>query len=174
MGRWPILAASSRVFHCGVWLEEPTPVVDSQISTVVPPRNTMGRYYLPCISRSPGEPTRRRRPGPTLTTMLTELCTHCHEPSAGDKGFFFLVPFLSFGWGNWVSCLVLVFPNPAAPRSISSRVATFLIWGASILSRMNWAIRSPAWTIKFWQSDWIIPLWSRPDNLNLLLPSQHR
>ena len=37
-----------------------------------------------------------------LTTTLTEFgVCHGRDPSDGDRGFFFFVPFLSFTWEDW-------------------------------------------------------------------------
>ena len=55
----------------------------------------------------------------------------------GIEDSFSFVPFLSFAREDCVSCLVPVLPNPLVPRFASSRAATFLTWGVSILSRIN-------------------------------------
>ena len=149
MGRRPILAASSSVLLLGVLLEESTPAVDSPTSTVVPPRSLSGNTTSCPLVDPRANQLVEEGPGSALTTTLTEFpACRCRDPGNGDRRFFFFVPFLYFAGGDYVSCLVLVLPNPPAPRSVSSRAATLRTWGVSILSRINWAIRSPTWTVK--------------------------
>ena len=148
------LAASLRVLCFGVLLEESTPTMDSPTSIVVPP-GTLSGDATSCPSVDPRAiPLIEEGPGPALTTICTELCA-CRDRDLGDgnRGFFFFLPFLSFAGEDCVSYLVPVLPNPLAPRSVSSRAATFLTWGVSILSKINWAIQSPTWATILQQSD---------------------
>ena len=163
MVRWPIHIANSRVLCRGVLLEESIPIVDSPISTVVPHLLRSGESTSQLAIDPQANQLVEEGPGPALTTILTEFCTcrYC-ELGIADRGFFLLWRFFFFGWGDWVSCFVPLLPKPLAPWSVSSRAATFLTWGVSIISRIIGLSDHLPRPQSLWQSDWKAPLWSRP------------
>ena len=73
--RATILIASSRVLHCGVQLEESTPIVNSAISIVIP----AGTWSEDCASHLLvdllANQLEEEGLAPMLTTMLIEFCT---------------------------------------------------------------------------------------------------
>ena len=86
-----------QILCCGVIFEEPIPAMDSPTSSVVPPRSLSGySTSFPLVDPRANQ-LEEEVPSPTLTTILTKLCACCyHDPGIGDRGFFFIVSFLSF------------------------------------------------------------------------------
>ena len=101
--------------------------MDSLTSTIVP-LGTLSGDITSCPSVNPrASQLIEEGHSSVFTTVSIEFSAcHCCDPSDGDRGFFFFVPFLSFAGEDYVSYLVPALPNALAPRSVSSRAATFL------------------------------------------------